>query len=117
MIFSITIQTENRVSLFEYRRSIELSAHYSFTEIIMSAFRLADDTNIEKLKTAFPKIYEEAIERYNAKGGMLPRERFVLENPPVRHKPRTMIHKGKRLIKKNIVSFRKAIRNEQKTTF
>jgi hypothetical protein len=60
------------MSLFDYKTSIEISKEdFPFYALIMSAMRKADSDNIEKLKLAFPDIYEEFEKRYNAPGGLL----------------------------------------------
>lgn len=98
------------MSLFEYKRSIELSAQHSFAELIMAAMRIADDETILKLEAAFPKIYKEALDRFQSTGGLMPWERFVLENPPVPPRRKTLIKSGKRILKKNIIKFRKRLK-------
>jgi len=55
-----------------YQQSITLAEDDpSFYALIMAAMRKADDTNLEKLKTAFPDVYIELVQRYNAPGGCL----------------------------------------------
>jgi hypothetical protein len=64
------------MSLFDYRKSIELSKlDFSFYTLIMSAMRKADSDNIEKLKLVFPEVHKEFSERYNAPGGFLKDEK------------------------------------------
>jgi len=66
---------ESKMSLFDYRTSIEISAKdYPFYALIMAAMRQADTDNLEKLSRAFPEIYQELLERYNRPGGILPSE-------------------------------------------
>jgi hypothetical protein len=45
-----------------------------FYALIQAAMRRADDHNLEKLKVAFPEIWEELEARYHAPGGMLPED-------------------------------------------
>lgn len=52
------------MSDFDYQASKRI-ADYPFYAIIMAAMRKADSTNIEKLKAAFPEIWNELEERYN----------------------------------------------------
>jgi hypothetical protein len=58
------------MGIVEYRESIGLSSH-SFYALIMAAMRQADDSNLSKLKAAFPKVHQELLQRYNAPGGAL----------------------------------------------
>ena len=55
----------------EYRESMSLAGDGSFYGLLMAAMRNADTKNSEKLKTAFPEIYDELQKRYNAPGGAL----------------------------------------------
>ena len=60
------------MSLYSYQKSKEISAKgYPFDSLIMAAFRKSDTNNTEKLKQAFPEIWEEIYTRYNAPGGLL----------------------------------------------
>lgn len=60
------------MSLHSYRVSFELSSHeYPFYSLIMAAMRRADTDNIEKLKEAWPEVYDELMLRYWAPGGLL----------------------------------------------
>jgi len=45
-----------------------------FYALLMALMRKADSNNIEKLKTAFPQIWDELQERYNAPGRFLDRD-------------------------------------------
>jgi len=61
------------MSLYDYRVSRLLSADDpSFYALIMAAMRQADTVNIEKLRTAFPSVWDEFHARYHAPGGRLP---------------------------------------------
>jgi hypothetical protein len=60
------------MSYFDYKTSLEIAAQdHSFYGIIMAAMRKADTNNIEKLRTIYPKVWEELKARYNAPGGKL----------------------------------------------
>lgn len=77
------------MSLYDYKRSIEIAAKdYPFYSLVMAAMRQADSDNMEKLHTAFPWIYEELQLRYNAPGGLLPNE---LEELPMDKLPEEYI--------------------------
>lgn len=43
----------------------------SFSALIMTAMRKADNLNLAKLKKAWPEIWKELEARYNARGGWL----------------------------------------------
>ena len=62
------------MSLYDYRRSIMVSDE-PFYALIMAAMRKADDVNIEKLRDAWPDVWEELRLRYHAPGGYLAGER------------------------------------------
>lgn len=59
------------MSLHEYQESKKL-IEYPFYALIMGAMRNADSINLMKLQLAFPEVYTELLERYNAPGGVLP---------------------------------------------
>ena len=59
------------MSIIDYRQSASLAADGSFYGLLMAAMRNADTDNLEKLKVAFPKVFEELHARYNAAGGAL----------------------------------------------
>ena len=63
------------MSYYDYKESQEIAVKdYSFYSLIMAAMRQADDNNTEKLKRAWPWIWEELQKRYNAPRGKLPGE-------------------------------------------
>lgn len=63
------------MSHYDYLLSKEISAKDPpFASLIMSAMRKADSTNTHLLANAFPDIYYELRDRYNAPGGLLPDE-------------------------------------------
>mgnify|MGYP005824330913 CR=1 FL=1 len=45
-----------------------------FYAVLQAAMRLADTSNLDKLKDAFPSVHAELTTRYNAPGGLLPGE-------------------------------------------
>ena len=61
------------MSLYDYQASkvISLWGH-PYYAIIMAAMRGADTDNAAKLRAAWPDVWAELQERYNAPGGVLP---------------------------------------------
>jgi hypothetical protein len=60
------------VSWYEYQESKRVSQlDVPFYGLIMAAMRQADSHNVELLKVAFPSVWTELWERYNAAGGYL----------------------------------------------
>lgn len=60
------------MSHYDYEMSKYASAHnYPFYALIMAAIRQADTDNLEKIKEAWPEVYQEFVNRYNAPGGIL----------------------------------------------
>lgn len=63
------------MSHFDYMQSRDISAlDPTFAALIMAAMRKADSTNSARLRQAFPDIWDELDQRYNAPGGWLPGE-------------------------------------------
>ena len=63
------------MSLYDYLESQNKELQTApFYSLIMAAMRSADDMNSILLREAFPDIWEELDERYNAPGGLLPGE-------------------------------------------
>jgi hypothetical protein len=65
-------------SILDYLGSKRIAAEVSdltpgnqFYSLLMATFRFADTDNMEKLKSVFPDIYDELVQRYNAPGGAL----------------------------------------------
>ena len=60
------------VSIYNYWDSQEIAKEDpSFYGIVMAAMRKADSYNSAKLIAAFPEVYDELLQRYNAPGGAL----------------------------------------------
>jgi hypothetical protein len=60
------------MSIYNYWDSQEIAlGDPSFYGIVMAAMRKADSFNSAKLIAAFPEVYDELLERYNAPGGAL----------------------------------------------
>ena len=72
------------MSLYDYEmsRNIEMQ-EYPFYGLIMAAMRQADNGNVEKLKAAFPDVWEELYGRYRSPGGVLPEDSI-----PIRYEVR-----------------------------
>ena len=71
----INNRKEHQMSLYGYRESLELAKNdVGFYALIMAAMRKADTDNVEKLKRAWPEVWEELKARYHAPGGMLPED-------------------------------------------
>lgn len=69
-----------RLNFYDYQQSIEISSKgYWFYALLASLMRKADSSNLEKLKSAYPKFYEDLVERYNAPGGALEGEEYLLK--------------------------------------
>lgn len=66
------------MSKFDYDMSRVIGAKdYPFYSLVMAAMRQADTENLERLKEAFPLIWNELSERYNAPGGFTSLERAL----------------------------------------
>lgn len=60
------------MSLHGYHYSLKLAEKDPpFEALIMAAMRKADSDNILRLRAAFPRIWREIQERYNAPGGII----------------------------------------------
>lgn len=59
------------MSYYDYEISRKLAAEWSFYGLLMAAMRAADSINAELLRGAFPKVWDELQDRYNAPGGRL----------------------------------------------
>lgn len=58
----------------EYRESMYLAGEGSFYGLLMASMRNADTYNLAQLQNAFPKVWDELKQRYNAPGGCLTQE-------------------------------------------
>lgn len=64
------------MSLYDYNQVKPLlEGDPPFYALVMAAMDRADTMNLERLKAAFPEVYAEHRERYNAPRGLLPGER------------------------------------------
>lgn len=66
------------MSLYDYIRSIEITVKIAtepFYAVVMALMRLADTDNREKLRAAWPEVWNELQARYMANGGILPEDR------------------------------------------
>lgn len=63
----------------DYEISAKIEREYNVPEdfygVIMAAMRGADTFNLERLKAAWPKVWEELRERYNAPAGLMDGEK------------------------------------------
>lgn len=65
------------MSLYDYQVSQRVVRDYGddeFYGLLQACMRLADTANLEKLKAAWPGVYEDLVRRYHAAGGLLPAE-------------------------------------------
>ena len=63
-------------SLYDYHISQQIASRDEpFYALLFALIRKADTYNAERLKEAFPEVYNEFWTRYNARGGYLPNER------------------------------------------
>ena len=59
-------------SYYDYKQGQQIAAEdYSFYALIQAAMRQADSTNIIKLKSAFPEVWEDLKLRYDLPGGLV----------------------------------------------
>ena len=60
------------MSLYDYREARKLwRAETPFYTLIMAAMYAADDINLQKLRSAWPEVWEELQARYRAPGDLL----------------------------------------------
>ena len=63
------------MSAYDYHISLKIACEdYPFYALIMAAMRQADTDNIKRLQDAFPWVWIELKERYNAPGGILEKD-------------------------------------------
>jgi len=61
------------MSYFDYKESQQIASHdFSFYGLLMAAMRKADTYNTRMFKLAWPDVWDELHDRYNAPGGILP---------------------------------------------
>lgn len=65
---------------YQFSKTITME-DYPFYSLIMAAMRQADTDNLDKLKWAWPAVWDELNGRYNARGGLLPDEVLAGEIP------------------------------------
>ena len=70
------------MSHFDYKQGMRLAmASYPFYALIQAAMRGADTDNLEKLKAAWPQVWEELQARYKAPGGFLSETEYHKDLP------------------------------------
>jgi hypothetical protein len=63
------------MSRFDYEASKVIAQNdFPFHALVMAAMRQADTENRTRLMAAFPQVWDELEQRYNAPGGLLPHE-------------------------------------------
>jgi len=58
------------LSHYDYERSLALRRE-PFYGLLMAAMRGADSNNADKLRAAWPRVWDELQDRYDAPGGLL----------------------------------------------
>jgi len=59
------------IGRYAYEESKQLAAAGDFYPLLMAAMRCADTDNTERLRDAFPEVWEELHARYHAPGGVI----------------------------------------------
>lgn len=60
------------MSLYDYRVSQKIALQgYPLDALVMAAMRKADAGNLDRLSRAYPHLWAELQERYNAPGGYI----------------------------------------------
>ena len=65
------------MSRYDYEIGQKVVANYGddeFYGLVQALMRLADTDNLNKLKAAWPEVWKELRERYNAPDGRLPND-------------------------------------------
>ena len=63
------------MSYHEYEQGLQIAAlDFPFYALIQAAMRQADTDNLDSLRRAFPRVYDDYRARYNAPGGRLPED-------------------------------------------
>lgn len=82
------------MSRHDYQQALNLkSSDTPFYTLIMAAMMRADTANLDQLRRAFPGVYEELRQRYNAPGGFLPGEPLYDEVNEARRRAGLPTHK------------------------
>lgn len=80
-----TLNNDCAMSLYDYRESKDIALHsFGFYALLMELMRRADSTNIAKLRTVWPDVYDELYARYNAPGGILPSDTLPEDDDTLR---------------------------------
>ena len=70
------------MSLYDYEVGRKIAIQdYPFYALIQAAMRQADTDNLQRLKQAWPQVWQELEARYHAPGGVLPDDDRVGERP------------------------------------
>ena len=83
------------MSYYDYKNGLEISSKdYPFYALIQAAMRQADTDNLDKLRMAWPDVWQELHARYCALDGKLPSDEEeelhirIIDNPvPKRANP------------------------------
>jgi hypothetical protein len=59
------------IGRYAYEESKRLAAAGDFDPLLMAAMRCADTENTERLRAAFPELWDELNARYQAPGGVI----------------------------------------------
>lgn len=62
------------ITWFDYRdyQRLQREVEAGFYPLLMALMARADTKNLARLKAAFPEVYAEFMQRYDAPGGVLP---------------------------------------------
>jgi hypothetical protein len=70
------------MSRYDYQASQRITdLDPPFYALVMAAMRKADTRNEQKLRAAWPEVWDELLARYNAPGGLLPGEAAISHEP------------------------------------
>lgn len=68
------------MSLYDYRKARDLQGQDTpVAALLMAAMLRGDTDHVNRLRLAFPELYQELTDRYHAPAGLLPVERAQLE--------------------------------------
>jgi hypothetical protein len=68
---SVATSVPTMIGRYAYEESKRLAAEGDFYPLLMAAMRCADADNTERLRHAFPEVWEELHDRYQAPGGVI----------------------------------------------